>query len=251
VQLKQKRFQPRWSLVATLASAAAFQVPMSTISPTVRPRATNVMPLRLSARRTYGLRPRRNTLTMAGTNTLSRTIEEEERRIGLWKGRFGLTDDQVSALRESFQVYCMSPCIVRLTSANGIACSRLIFQCEQAVYETEGTDTRTLPKQKMKLVIEQTQVKVDAVDVGNDGRPVVTQDELQAYVDALGPMWAETCDTDAVEVANGECQVPLDPDNFDLSETLAIFGMCLREHCGIGGVCFWDTPSTPETGGKW
>jgi hypothetical protein len=36
----------------------------------------------------------------------------------------------------------------------------------------------------------------------------------------------------------GECLVPLDTDNFDLSECLAIFGMCLREHCGIGGVLY-------------
>ncbi len=29
--------------------------------------------------------------------------------------------------------------------------------------------------------------------------------------------------------------------DFDLSECVAILGMCLREHCGIGGVCFWDS----------
>lgn len=104
LRLKWKRPQPRWSLIMTLATAAAFHVPMPTSSLTARPCATNVMPVRVSARRTYGLRPRRTTPTMAGTNTLSRTIEEEERRIGLWKGRFGLSDDQISALRESFQV---------------------------------------------------------------------------------------------------------------------------------------------------
>lgn len=76
------------------------------------------------------------------------------------------------------------------------------------------------------------QVLVDSVDVGNDGRPAVSQDELQNYVKALAPLWAETCEQDAVEVANGECLVPLDTENFDLSECMAIFGMCLREHCG-------------------
>ena len=29
--------------------------------------------------------------------------------------------------------------------------------------------------------------------------------------------------------------------DFDLSECVALFGICLREHCGIGGVCFWDS----------
>jgi len=30
-------------------------------------------------------------------------------------------------------------------------------------------------------------------------------DDLQNYIDALGPMWADTCDADAVETANGVC----------------------------------------------
>ena len=28
-------------------------------------------------------------------------------------------------------------------------------------------------------------------------------DDLQNYIDALGPMWADTCNADAVEIANG------------------------------------------------
>jgi len=154
-----------------------------------------------------------------------RAVEEEERRVGLWTTKFALKDEEVAALRKSF---------------------------EEMLAETSGS-VRALSTQKMKRVIERTQSSIDAVDVGNDGRPAVQASELQNYITALGPLWAETCDTDAVEIANGECQVALDPENFDLSETLAIFGMCMREHCGIGGVCFWDTPSTPQQGGaeKW
>ena len=128
----------------------------------------------------------------------------EERRINMWKVKFALDDEQVDQLRKSFE----------------------------QVLDAEKTDTRAVPKQAMKRVIETTQVLVDSVDVGNDGRPAVTQDELENYVAALGPLWAETCEQDAVEVANGECLVPLDTENFDLSECMAIFGMCLREHCG-------------------
>lgn len=163
---------------------------------------------------------------MAGTATLTRDVAvmEEERRVKLWKAKFSLADGEVAALRASFE----------------------------EVLKANPSEARTLPKDKMKLVIEKTQVKVDAVDVGNEGRPVVQPDELQSYITALPPLWAETCEQDAVEVANGECQVELDLENFDLSETLAIFGMCLREHCGIGGVCFWDTPnSAAGGGGKW
>jgi len=133
-----------------------------------------------------------------------RAVEEEERRINMWKVKFALDDEQVDQLRKSFE----------------------------QVLDAEKTDTRAVPKQAMKRVIETTQVLVDSVDVGNDGRPAVTQDELENYVAALGPLWAETCEQDAVEVANGECLVPLDTENFDLSECMAIFGMCLREHCG-------------------
>lgn len=152
-----------------------------------------------------------------------RAEEEEERRINLWKVKFELSDEQVAALRNTFE----------------------------SELETSSGKTRVLPKAAMKKVIEKTQVVVDSVDVGNEGRPTVQQDELQNYIDALGPLWADTCESDAVEVANGECLVPLDPENFDLSECMAIFGMCLREHCGIGGVCFWDTPGTPQGEKKW
>mmetsp|Transcript_42642 Transcript_42642/g.66786 ORF Transcript_42642/g.66786 Transcript_42642/m.66786 type:complete len:82 (-) Transcript_42642:2022-2267(-) len=78
------------------------------------------------------------------------------------------------------------------------------------------------------------------VDVSSEKRPVISEDELNNYINALQPLWAETCEEDAVEVANGECLTKLDTENFDLSEAVAIFGMCMREHCGIGGVCFWD-----------
>ena len=137
----------------------------------------------------------------------SRAVEEEERRINMWKVKFELDDEQVETLRKSFE----------------------------KVLDTVQTDTRAVPMQAMKRVIETTQVLVTQhgiAHVGNDGRPTVSEEELQNYVAALGPLWAETCEQDAVEVANGECLVPLDTENFDVSECMAIFGMCLREHCG-------------------
>ena len=103
--------RPRWLLAAALAaSAAAFQAlpaaPRKS-SPGSRAVCRNVRDRVRSAKARDlipKLRAPRTALTMAGTNTLSRTIEEEERRIGLWKARFALSDDQVAALRESFQV---------------------------------------------------------------------------------------------------------------------------------------------------
>lgn len=209
-----------------LASASAFQVPAAALggrvlAAAIRGRAPRASVPATPSRRALALRMaaiKESPLDHAG----ARAVEEEERRINMWKLKFDLSDDQVAALRKSFE----------------------------QVLATVQTDKRAVPTQAMKRVIETTQVLVDSVDVGNDGRPAVTQDELQNYVKALAPLWAETCEQDAVEVANGECLVPLDTDNFDLSECMAVFGMCLREHCGIGGVCFWDTPGTPKVGAK-
>lgn len=93
-----------------------------------------------------------------------------------------------------------------------------------------------------KLVIEAVNKDIDMVDVVSPGqRPVVAEDELSNYVAALKDLWAEACVEDAIELANGECEVPLNTDEFDLSEVVAIYGMCVRDHCGIGGVCFWDS----------
>ncbi|EKX34770.1 hypothetical protein GUITHDRAFT_119080 [Guillardia theta CCMP2712] len=117
---------------------------------------------------------------------------------------------------------------------------------EKALEDVPG-NTRAIPKDVMRRVIEKASGIVDTVDVSKDGRPAVSQEELTNYIKALPGLWSETCDNDAVETANGECLVPLDMDNFDLSESVAVFGMCLRDHCGIGGVCFWDTPTTPTS----
>ncbi len=220
-----------------LASASAFHLPAA--APGARVPATAIRgwarrdsaPATHSRRAALALRMaaiKESPLDHAG----ARALEEEERRINMWKLKFDLSDEQVAALRKSFE----------------------------QVLATVQTDKRAVPTQAMKRVIETTQVRlwgicflrheaaarrrrrddplrrpqvlVDSVDVGNDGRPAVSQDELQNYVKALAPLWAETCEQDAVEVANGECLVPLDTDNFDLSECMAIFGMCLREHCG-------------------
>jgi len=220
-----------------LASASAFQVPAAALggrvlAAAIRGRAPRASVPATPSRRALALRMaaiKESPLDHAG----ARAVEEEERRINMWKLKFDLSDDQVAALRKSFE----------------------------QVLATVQTDKRAVPTQAMKRVIETTQVRlfcicffavrllrmhaaqddpmrrpqvlVDSVDVGNDGRPAVTQDELQNYVKALAPLWAETCEQDAVEVANGECLVPLDTDNFDLSECMAVFGMCLREHCGM------------------
>ena len=105
------RTHPRCSLVAALASSAsAFHVSTSVPSKQCpvavfcrnvpRNNVRNILDSPPKLRRAAA----NTALTMAGTNTLSRTIEEEERRIGLWKVKFSLSNDQVAALRESFQV---------------------------------------------------------------------------------------------------------------------------------------------------
>eukprot|EP00287_Rhodomonas_sp_CCMP768_P001033 CAMPEP_0196752550 /NCGR_PEP_ID=MMETSP1091-20130531/87497_1 /TAXON_ID=302021 /ORGANISM="Rhodomonas sp., Strain CCMP768" /LENGTH=163 /DNA_ID=CAMNT_0042100513 /DNA_START=169 /DNA_END=660 /DNA_ORIENTATION=- len=148
----------------------------------------------------------------------ARGLEEEERRVGLWKTKYELTDSQVEALRKEF---------------------------ESAMSASSG-DLRTISKDQLRRVIETASAAVDVVDVhqgdfAEEGRPEVSQEELSNYIAALTGQWEETCDVDAVEVANGECQDAVDLENFDLPETLAVFGMCLTNHCGIGGVCFWDS----------
>ena len=40
--------------------------------------------------------------------------------------------------------------------------------------------------------------------VATGQRPVVSEDELNNYVNALPGLWAEACDADAIEVATGE-----------------------------------------------
>eukprot|EP00285_Hemiselmis_virescens_P000133 CAMPEP_0173378306 /NCGR_PEP_ID=MMETSP1356-20130122/1484_1 /TAXON_ID=77927 ORGANISM="Hemiselmis virescens, Strain PCC157" /NCGR_SAMPLE_ID=MMETSP1356 /ASSEMBLY_ACC=CAM_ASM_000847 /LENGTH=231 /DNA_ID=CAMNT_0014331333 /DNA_START=13 /DNA_END=708 /DNA_ORIENTATION=- len=144
----------------------------------------------------------------------ARGIDEEERRVGMWRQRFELSDEQIEALRNSF---------------------------EKLLKESSG-DLRTVNKDTMKCLIEGVNIELDMVNVVKAGdRPVVSEDELNNYVNALKDLWEEACNEDAVEVANGECYVPLDTKNFDLSEVVAVYGMCVRDHCGIGGVCFWDS----------
>merc|ERR1712167_333928 len=106
--------------------------------------------------------------------------------------------------------------------------------------DTEKGEYRQVSKQTLKKIIVAASSDVDTADVSSSDRPVISKEELQNYIDALQGLWEETCESDAVEVANGECLTKLDTENFDLSEAVAIFGMARKEHCGIGGVCFWD-----------
>jgi len=71
--------------------------------------------------------------------------------------------------------------------------------------------------------------------VATGQRPVVSEDELNNYVNALPGLWAEACDADAIEVATGECEVPLDTQNFDLSEVVASL-RCMACACGTTAV---------------
>mmetsp|Transcript_1026 Transcript_1026/g.2357 ORF Transcript_1026/g.2357 Transcript_1026/m.2357 type:complete len:243 (+) Transcript_1026:11-739(+) len=143
-----------------------------------------------------------------------RGLEEEERRIGMWRQRFELSDEQIGALRANFD----------------------------KALESSAGDLRVVDKESMKKLIESVNVELDMANVVKEGdRPVVSEGELQNYIDALKDLWEEACQEDAVEVANGECFVPLDTEKFDLSEVAAVYGMCVRDHCGIGGVCFWDS----------
>jgi hypothetical protein len=123
---------------AFLASATAFQAPAFALRGHHRAAVATVRTVHPTA---PGLRSRRVVpVMMAGTTTLTRDVakQEEERRIKLWKDKFALSNDQVQALRSSFE----------------------------EVLKANPSDTNTLPTQKMKTVIEKTQVMVDAVDVG-------------------------------------------------------------------------------------
>mmetsp|Transcript_35964 Transcript_35964/g.73941 ORF Transcript_35964/g.73941 Transcript_35964/m.73941 type:complete len:223 (+) Transcript_35964:117-785(+) len=187
-------------------------------------RSANSMPLRAPKSASLLARPARScALQMAVKESPlegggPRGLEEEERRIGMWTQKFELGDDKVAGLRAEF---------------------------ERVVADSQS-ELRTLNRDQLKRVIEKASSNVDMVDVnpgadGEQGRPAVTEDELNNYINALSEQWAEACEVDAVEVANGECIEPADLVNFDLPETLAVFGMCLTNHCGIGGVCFWDS----------
>lgn len=120
-----------------LASASAFQVPAASalgghVLAAIRGRAPRASaPATPSRRAALALRMaaiKESPLDHAG----ARAVEEEERRINMWKLKFDLSDEQVAALRKSFE----------------------------QVLATLQTDKRAVPTQAMKRVIETTQVRL-------------------------------------------------------------------------------------------
>jgi hypothetical protein len=107
----------------------------------------------------------------------ARGLEEEERRITLWKTRFELDDSKVDAMRRTF---------------------------ETMVTSLPGTQ-RSIPLAMVKRAIEMASTETDTADLHqNDqpeqGRPTVGEDELKSYIERLNELWQEVCDTDASEV---------------------------------------------------
>jgi hypothetical protein len=109
----------------------------------------------------------------------ARGLEEEERRITLWKTRFEMDDSKVEAMRRTFETM-----VISLPGAQ-----------------------RSIPLGMVKKAIELASAETDTADLHqNDkpeqGRPTVGEDELKAYIQRLNELWQEVCDTDASEVCN-------------------------------------------------
>ncbi|KAJ1470012.1 hypothetical protein T484DRAFT_2111294 [Baffinella frigidus] len=165
--------------VLTFAACAAFLHSSSAFAPsalpirsapalalrTAAPIAARLPRTRLAAAVRLAMVTKESPLEAGGL----RGIEEEERRVTLWTNHFDLSTEQVASLRNEFEAFL----------------------------KKESCELRNVGYASLKKIVEAANADIDLADVDDGelaegGRPRVTEEELNNYVKALGPLWADT-----------------------------------------------------------